>query len=142
MGAFAVWQTRSAARWLRYLTWWCLAWTLAATLGLGYHYLVDLVVAVPFLTGIRALAARHLADARVERAAALAGGLGLVFGWLVVLRWCTEWLTVHVVTTYLLSAVSTLFAFFLDVRLFSTTARRSAVLPLGAPLRGSDSPPA
>src|SRR5581483_9843408 len=32
-----------------------LFFTLAATLGLGEHYVIDLVVAVPFVVGVRAL---------------------------------------------------------------------------------------
>ena len=123
-----VWQTRGAARWLRYVTWWCLAWTVAATLGLGYHYVVDLVVAVPFLTFIRALCAWH-SEQRAERARALVGGLSLVLAWLFVLRWHTERLAAHVAMTYLLSIASTVLAFLLDVRLFSAAALTSSAIP-------------
>ena len=115
-----VWQTREGPRWLRYMTWLCFAWTIAATLGLGYHYVIDLVVAVPFLTAVRALCAWNLTDARRERGAALAVGLTLLFGWLGVLRYGAAWFASHVALTWVLSAVSTILALDVDVRLFST----------------------
>jgi len=131
-----VWQTRDAPRSLRYMTWLCLAWTIAATLGLGYHYMVDLVVAVPFLTAVRALSAWNSTDARRERAAALAVGIALLFGWLVVLRHGAAWFPSHVTLTWLLSAASTLLALAMDVRLFARMTRTSAAilgrLPTGA----------
>jgi len=124
-----VWQTRDARRSLRWVTWLCLGWTIAATLGLGYHYLVDLVVAVPFLTAVRALCAWHLTGAGRARAGALVVGLALLVGWLVVVRYGAEWFASHVALTWLASAATTLLAFVMDVRLFSSVAHGSAPVP-------------
>jgi PAP2 superfamily len=58
--------------------------TFLSTLGFGEHYLVDLIVAVPFALLIEAICAL-----RSERKAALGAGvigLGLTLGWLVMLR--------------------------------------------------------
>jgi hypothetical protein len=58
--------------------------TFLATLGFGEHYLVDLIVAVPFVLLIEAICAL-----RSERKAALragAVGLGLTLSWLLLLR--------------------------------------------------------
>jgi hypothetical protein len=124
-----VWQTRDAPRSLRYMTWLCLALTIAATLGLGYHYVVDLVVAVPFLTAVRALCAWNLTDARRERAAALVVGIALLLGWLVAVRYGAERFASHVALTWLASTATTLLAFAMDVRLFPSAAHGSAPVP-------------
>ena len=58
--------------------------TFLATLGFGEHYLVDLIVAVPFVLLIEAICAL-----RSQRKAALqagAAGLGLTLSWLLLLR--------------------------------------------------------
>ena len=60
------------------------ALTFLATLGFGEHYLVDLIVAVPFVLLIEAICAL-----RTERSAALgagAVGLALTLSWLLMLR--------------------------------------------------------
>jgi hypothetical protein len=47
------WNLRQCPRWIRYTAAAFLAFTLLATLGLGEHYLIDLVVAVPFAVGVQ-----------------------------------------------------------------------------------------
>lgn len=48
-----LWNLRYAARCVRGIAIAFLAFTLLATLGLGEHYLIDLVVAVPFAVGVQ-----------------------------------------------------------------------------------------
>lgn len=48
-----VWNLRYAARWVRAIAGTFLVFTLLATLGLGEHYLIDLIVAVPFAVGVQ-----------------------------------------------------------------------------------------
>jgi hypothetical protein len=72
------WSTRYCKNWMRWLATAFLALTLLATLGLGEHYLIDLVVAAPF-----AVAAMSACAKQYGRAAS--AGL-LVLGWLVYLR--------------------------------------------------------
>jgi hypothetical protein len=72
------WSLRYSKNWTRWLATAFLALTLLATLGLGEHYLIDLIVALPF-----AVAAMS-AVARQNRRAIVAGALTLT--WLVYLR--------------------------------------------------------
>lgn len=60
--------------------------TVLATLGLGEHYLVDLVVSVPFMLWLFASLATNLGNS-VLRKRAFVGGLLVYLGWVVVLRW-------------------------------------------------------
>ncbi len=60
-----------------------LALTLTATIGLGYHYVVDLCVAFPFTLAIRAMLATR-APLRARRTAT-AFGVALVATWLVII---------------------------------------------------------
>jgi len=66
---------------LRFLAWLYLVGTAAATLALGEHYLIDLVVAVPF-AAFAALIARG-------RILAACGNLALVVVWLLSIRFAT-----------------------------------------------------
>lgn len=81
-----------------YNTWWyrswllrsyaavCLALTAAATLGLGEHYLIDLVVAVPLSVAIQ-----RACPAAGRRVVSAAVCLGMVVAWLVALRLGLGW---------------------------------------------------
>jgi hypothetical protein len=88
----AWWHSRSLPSWCRVLAGVWLIGTLLATLGFGFHYLVDLVVAVPYALAIQAFCVPCLAWRAPIRLAALALGAGLVAGWLVVLRFHLDWL--------------------------------------------------
>ena len=81
-----VWNSRPFGFWVRLLANAFLLLTLLATLGLGEHYLVDLVVALPFALGIRAVCATHLPRPQRERLAAAAVGFVLTAGWILGLR--------------------------------------------------------
>jgi PAP2 superfamily len=58
--------------------------TVVATLGTGQHYLVDLVVSLPFALTVQAVASYRLLTAR-RITAAVTGG-GFVAGWLLLIR--------------------------------------------------------
>jgi hypothetical protein len=68
-------------KWLYRITGVFCALTALATLGLGEHYLVDLVVAVPY-----ALAMMGFCAGVPERRTAIAVGASMLLGWLVFLR--------------------------------------------------------
>jgi hypothetical protein len=72
------WSVRYCRNWIRCLTTVFLALTLLATLGLGEHYLIDLVVALPFAVSAMAACAGQY------RRAIAAGSL--TFSWLFYLR--------------------------------------------------------
>ena len=79
------WNSRPFGRWVKTLAASFLALTLAATLGLGEHYLVDLVVAVPFALCIQAACAPPLEPRQRERLWAIAIGAGLTAAWIAAL---------------------------------------------------------
>lgn len=60
--------------------------TALATLGLGEHYFIDLVVAAPLVLLVRAICAFGLPLPRPERYGALLLGAGLLLGWAVIIR--------------------------------------------------------
>lgn len=73
--------------------WVFLAATVASTLGLGEHYLIDLIVAVPFTVAVHGLASFTGAGEKWRaRALAAAGGLAMTAGWLLAIRYGTDFL--------------------------------------------------
>ncbi len=72
------WSARYCRNWIRWSASAFLALTLLATLGLGEHYLIDLVVAAPFAVAAMSACTRHYGRA--------AGAGTLVLGWLFYLR--------------------------------------------------------
>lgn len=82
------WQQGPAARTFAVIF---VAGTLFSTLGLGEHYAIDLVVAVPFalaIDGIASLMCRARTNRWPVRCAVV--GLGMTLGWLIVIRYATE----------------------------------------------------
>lgn len=86
---------------LRYLAWIYLAGTVAATLAFE-HYLIDLIVAVPFAC-FAALAARG-------RILSASGNLAVVLVWLVAIRFATPELLAHPALLRILAFATILFA--------------------------------
>jgi len=87
-GALAVWwNSRRWLRWARLLAGLFLAATVFSTLALGEHYLVDLVVAVPFTLAFQAAWTVTLPLKNSARRRALATGAILTVAWFVGLRY-------------------------------------------------------
>jgi hypothetical protein len=80
------WHARPLAAWVRALTALFLVFTLLATLGFGLHYAFDLVAAFPFSLAAQAICTPTSAANAAYRRQGVAVGLGLLLGWLVVLR--------------------------------------------------------
>lgn len=73
--------------WLRMLGAVFLLGTMGATLSLGEHYLVDLIVAVPFVLVVEGVAANPFAPRqRRPKLQAIAGGVAMVGVWLLAIR--------------------------------------------------------
>ncbi len=81
------WHARGSPAPVRVVAVLSLALTLLATLGLGLHYAIDLVVAVPFALAVQAACARQLPLTAQARQLALGGGVLLTAAWLVLLRY-------------------------------------------------------
>jgi PAP2 superfamily len=79
------WNSRGLPRTLRAALLLYLVLTVVATLGSGQHYLVDLVVSLPFVLAVQSMASFSLPD-KSRRIAAMAAGLGLTAAWLLLVR--------------------------------------------------------
>ncbi len=84
------WNSRGLPRALRAFLMLYLLLTVIATLGSGQHYLVDLVVSLPFALAVQAIASPGLPN-RSRRIAGMVAGLALTTGWLVLVRFGVSW---------------------------------------------------
>jgi hypothetical protein len=83
------WYSRGLSSWTRAIALLFLIFTVASTLGSGQHYLVDLVVGLPFAVFLESLCSLHLPWPDRRRILALAWGLGATLTWLALLRFTT-----------------------------------------------------
>ena len=83
--ALAFLATRRRASWVRVVSGAFLLLTVLATLGLACHYLIDLVVAAPFVLFVRGLCSVRTPGGW-QRCTAVALGLCLVLGWTTAIR--------------------------------------------------------
>jgi PAP2 superfamily len=84
------WNSRGLPRALRAALALYLALTVIATLGCGQHYLVDLVVSLPFALTVQSVASYALPD-KSRRISAMAAGLGITLTWLLLVRFGVPW---------------------------------------------------
>ncbi len=130
------WHTRGMLRAVRGLAGLWLLFTGVATLGFGYHYLVDLLVAVAFAAALQALCLPTRSAAKWR---AVGFGFGAVVLWLVLIRFGTALLTGVPGLSWLLALVTVVGAFVLEGRAFRE-ALDAAPVPVvevtDAPVRG------
>ena len=79
------WNSKSFPRALRVALFLFLILTVVATLGGGQHYLVDLVVSLPFVLAVQSASSLAAAN-RKRHLVALFCGLGATFAWLAIIR--------------------------------------------------------
>jgi PAP2 superfamily len=82
----ALWYSRGLSVWERGLAMLFVLFTVVATMGTGEHYLIDLVVAFPFVLFLQAMCATALEWNDSRRLAPFAFGLATVLVWLWALR--------------------------------------------------------
>lgn len=89
------WNSRGLARWVRAIAVMFVALTVLATLGIGEHYFIDLVVAFPFSLMVQALCAYSLPLGEGPRRNALLFGTFVTLIWLALLSFSARvfWLT-------------------------------------------------
>ena len=80
------WNSRRRPAWVRAAAALFLALTLLATLGMGEHYLIDLVVAVPFTVALQAAFTTRFPLSQAARSRPLAISALTVLVWLILLR--------------------------------------------------------
>ena len=83
----SLWYSRGLSPWERGLAMLFVAFTVIATMGTGEHYLIDLVVAFPFVLFLQAACATALKWNDARRWAPFAFGLAAVLVWLWALRY-------------------------------------------------------
>lgn len=86
----AWWYSRGLSLWERCLTMAFVIFTIFATMGTGEHYLIDLVVAVPFAMFIQALCTLTLPWSDARRWVPLLLGLAATLGWLAALHFAVH----------------------------------------------------
>ena len=129
-----VWATRGAPAWLRGVALSFCLLTLAATLGLGFHYLPDLVVAFPFALAVHAFATPSDGVQRLRRRNLLAG-TALVAGWLLVLTFGLGLLRLSPALVWVasLATVVASVAWERSLHRAATSAREGAPMPAAEP---------
>lgn len=80
-------NSRWYARWAQVMAWIFVIFTLMGTVGLGEHYVIDLVVAVPFTIGIQAGCATGYPLWAKERRDVLIGAALMCLFWGIVIQW-------------------------------------------------------
>lgn len=126
------WYARPYTLTVRIIAGAALALTLLATLGFGWHYAIDLVVAVPFVTAIHAACLTAVPPGSPERRRAIVWCVGLTAAWLVLLRAAPSIFLTSSVLTWALVIATLVISLWLEERLWKTataTPRKSAARP-------------
>jgi len=90
-----VWWRSCTPAWSKLAMAFVAASAAAATLYLGEHYLVDLVVAVPFVLAAIALSTSQIPWVAMPRWATVVAGFGTWIVWVILLRTRTPWFVEH-----------------------------------------------
>jgi hypothetical protein len=107
------WNSKGFPRALRAFLILYLLLTVVATLGGGQHYLVDLVVSLPFVLAVQATASYGLPD-RSRPMRAMAAGIALTAVWLVLVRFGVAWALKSPVIPWTLILATTSITFWLQ----------------------------
>jgi hypothetical protein len=118
------WSAKGLSRWLRFSLMGYAVLTVVATLGTGEHYFVDLVASLPFAVAIYAVVCPDGKPALMSRLSAVASGLGLTLGWLLLVRFGTKWM---------LSSPLLPWALAVGTALAVVVMKRSLSAPAGSP---------
>jgi len=105
--ALLLWfESKALARVFRLLTFVYVVLTIIVVLGLGEHYIADLVVAVPFSVLVLAICSSTTTSASTRRKASLGSTL-MVSGWLALLRYGTALFVLSPILPWTMTIVST-----------------------------------
>ncbi|MGA8683027.1 MAG: phosphatase PAP2 family protein [Candidatus Sulfotelmatobacter sp.] len=133
------WNSRGLPRALRVALVLYVSLTVVATLGGGQHYLVDLVVSLPFVLAVQSAASYALFD-KSRRITAMVAGLGLALAWLLLVRFGVSLALKSPVIPWSLILATTAITFWLEIWMSksnSTVTATRNVVALPANLAGS-----
>jgi len=102
------WYSHGLRWWSRAIIFAFVVFTVLATLGSGEHYLIDLVVAFPFVVMIQGIFAFSIPWKSPDRLSAILGGLALVLAWLALLRFTSHFFWLSPLIPWVL-AIATVF---------------------------------
>ncbi len=108
LAAAILWWQSGTQWWSRAVMVLLAAVTAVATLYQGEHYAVDLIVAVPFVLAVIALASTGVPWSGSRRGQVLAAGLGTWLAWVLLLRWQTPTLADHPALCWLMVGLTAL----------------------------------
>ncbi|MBZ5680958.1 MAG: phosphatase PAP2 family protein [Acidobacteriia bacterium] len=111
------WYSEGLSRWAKSAAVGFLVGTVFATLGLGEHYFIDLVMAFPFALMIQAACALKVSGLDARRLIPLLTGLALMLVWVVLLRWGLPVVWINPVMPWLFVAGTIGLSIFLQARL-------------------------
>ncbi|MGA8272695.1 MAG: phosphatase PAP2 family protein [Candidatus Sulfotelmatobacter sp.] len=107
------WNSRGFPMVLRVLLILYVCLTVVATLGLGQHYLVDLVVSLPFALAVQS-ATSYVLPGRLRRIPAFIAGVGLTAAWLLCVRFGVSWALKSPALPWTLILATALITFWLE----------------------------
>jgi PAP2 superfamily len=107
------WNSRGLPSWLRRAMLLYALLTVIATLGSGQHYLMDLVVSIPFALAVQAALAWSHVGTR-QRAGAFAAGVALTTAWLMLIRYGFSLMLVSSIIPWVLVLASLALSFWLE----------------------------
>ena len=115
---------RKVERWIVYLF---VFFTVLSTLGLGEHYLIDLVVAYPFALMVQALSSFIIPLRDARRMVPLLAGMSITLAWLGLLSYATKLFWISPLLPWSLVLATVAVSIFLQRRLFA--ARMVETMP-------------
>ena len=119
------WNSRGLPRALRATVILYLFLTVVATLGAGQHYLVDLVVSLPFALAVQSAASYALPN-KSRRLTAMIAGLGSTLAWLGLVRFGVSWALKSQVIPWTLMLATASLTFWLESWMSTRNSSRLA----------------
>lgn len=123
----AWWYCRGLSWWSKGVVLAFALFTVLATLGSGEHYLIDLVVAVPFCVMVQGLFALSLPWRNTQRLGSILLGLSMVLLWLSILRFANPMFWVSPVIPWTLVVVTIVASVLQQRKLGEAETREEAV---------------
>jgi len=123
------WWVRGLQPWLKAIILWFVLFTVVATLGTGEHYLIDLVVALPFTLMICAAFTPAVPWRNADRLTALIAGLVGTLLWFVLLRHTPRLFWISPAVPWAMVLATLVLVYWLKFRLFRSL---DALAPLAA----------
>lgn len=120
----AWWYSRGLSVWERGIAMAFVVFTAFATMGIGEHYLVDLVVAFPFAVFLQGLCALGLEGHDRARVTAVLYGLLLTLAWIVALRFSLKIFWMSPAIPWACCALTVASAIFLERGLAAATEKK------------------